>query len=145
MKKPKEQTHSKKLEWILRDFIDCVGESCYDNEISKGIIKSYFKLENGMYVKRVINIRKEDYVCSVIIGCCRINPSDNKEMTKCILKANLINLELEYGHFEVDVNAGEIVFKYCYEPDDVIYSEGMDKLLGYPIYVVERYGRNFID
>ena len=55
--------HSKKLEWAIRDFITMCDGSYYDDEIDKGIIKSYFRLKNDICVEQKVQIRKEDYIC----------------------------------------------------------------------------------
>ena len=50
-------SHSKKLEWALRDFITSTGGSYYDDEISNGIIALYFKLDNEICVEQKIHIK----------------------------------------------------------------------------------------
>ncbi len=58
--------------------------------------------------------------------------------------ANLINTEFVYGHFEVNEKTGDILFKNIYEPDDKVYLESLDKLLGYPRHIINKYGNLFL-
>jgi len=61
--------HSKKLEWVIRDFITMCDGSYYDDEIDRGIIKSYFRLKNDIYVEQKVQIRQKDYVCHTTLSC----------------------------------------------------------------------------
>ena len=36
--------HSKKLEWLIRDFISQNGYGYYDDEIDKGVLKKLFQI-----------------------------------------------------------------------------------------------------
>ena len=42
-----KSTHSKKLEWLIRDFIAHNGCTYYDDELNDGILKSYFMLNRS--------------------------------------------------------------------------------------------------
>jgi hypothetical protein len=61
------------------------------------------------------------------------------------MTANSINQKIEYGNFEVNETTGDIVFKTYYEPDERVFMEGIDKMLGYPLWVIERYGGEYDD
>lgn len=135
--------HSKKLEWALRDFITSIGETYYDEELDKGILKSYLKLDNGIYVKQKVHIRKKDYICYTILSC-HINSEDKKVVGRYIQMANAINLEIDYGHFEVNFRTGDILFKSYYEPDDKVSDRGFFKLLVDPRRMINKFGRCFL-
>ena len=72
-------SHSKKLEWALRDYITSAGMSYYDDEISNGIIALYFKLDNEIYVEQKVHIRQEDYLCYTTLAF-NTNPSRKKNI-----------------------------------------------------------------
>ena len=52
----KRPNHSKKIEWVLRNFITSMGEHYYDDEIKDGILYSYFKLDHDICVEQKICI-----------------------------------------------------------------------------------------
>ena len=135
-------SHSKKLEWALRDFITSTGTSYYDDEISNGRIAVYFKLDNEICVEQKVHIRQEDYICYTTLSCC---VRDKEKIAECVKIANAINLELDYGNFEVDEQTGEVKFRTYYEPRDIIYMESLDKLLGYPRQIINKYGCKFLN
>ena len=137
-------SHSKKLEWALRDFITSTVGSYYDDEISNGIVTLYFKLDNEICVEQKVHIRQEDYVCYTTLSCY-INPSQKEQLLKYIQISNAINRELDYGNFEIDEKSGDIIFKNVYEPDERVYMESLDKLIGYPRYIINKYGYRFLD
>ena len=139
-----KHSHSKKLEWTIRDFVTSTGDSYYDDEISNGIISLYYKLDNEICVEQKVQIRREDYICYTTLSCC-INPSQKERIVKCIQTANAINRELDYGNFEIDEKSGDIIFKSIYEPDERVYIESLDKLIGYPRYVINKYGCRFLN
>ena len=58
-----KSTHSKKLEWLIRNFIAQNGCTYYDDELNDGILKSYFMLNNNIAVEKEIIIREVDCVC----------------------------------------------------------------------------------
>lgn len=135
--------HSKKLEWAIRNFISENIGTYYDDEIKKGIISCYFRLDNEICVEQKVHIRKYDYVCYTTLSC-HINPADKERVAKCIQIANAINLKIDYGHFEVNYKTGDILFKSCYEPEDVVSKRGMFKLLVHPRRVINKYGYCFL-
>lgn len=137
-------SHSKKLEWALRDFITSTGGSYYDDEISNGIVTLYFKLDNEICVEQKVHIRQEDYICYTTLSCY-INPSQKEQILKCIQTVNSINRELYYGNFEIDEKTGDIIFKSVYEPDERVYMESLDKLIGYPRHIISKYGYRFLE
>ena len=59
----KESTHSKKLEFIIRDFISRCGHGYYDDELDKGILKNYFYLNESVSIEQKIIIRENDCIC----------------------------------------------------------------------------------
>lgn len=134
--------HSKKLEWVLRDFMTLYDIMYYDEELDKGILTLYFRLQNGICVEQKVQIRKRDYICHTTLSCY-VNPDNKKSVAKYVQIANSINLELDYGHFEIDLKTGDIRFKSCYEPGDKICFESLDKLVGYPRYIINKYGNMF--
>ena len=74
---------------------------------------------------------------------CFVNPNDKEKLLECIRIVNSINREIDYGNFEVDEKTGDIIFKSIYEPDELVYTESLDKLIGYPRYIINRYGYRF--
>lgn len=136
-------SHSKKLEWALRDFITSTGGSYYDDEISNGIISLYFKLDNEICVEQKVHIRQENYVCYTTLSCY-INPEQKENILMCIQIANKINRELDYGNFEINEKTGDIIFKSIYEPDEKVCMESLDKLIGYPRCMINKYGYRFL-
>ncbi len=133
-------SHSKKLEMALRDFITSNDGTYYDDEIEKGILRSYFELGNGICVEQKVQIRKNDYICYTTLSCI-LNDAD---VANGIRVANSINREINYGHFEVNEETGEIFVKTIYEPDSEVYLESLDKLLGYPMYTINKHGNGFL-
>jgi hypothetical protein len=136
--------HSKKLEWRVRDFITSLNGHYYDDEIDKGILKSYFKLDNGILLEQEIRIRQEDYLCYTTLSC-HANPEDKNIIFCWIRKANALNLELDYGSFEVNEDTGDIRFRTYYKPESVIDMESIDMLLGYPKHIINKYGHVFLE
>ncbi len=132
-------SHCKKLECALRDFIKSTGGSYYDDEISNGLISLYFKLDNEICIEQKVHIRQEKYVCYTTLSCY-INPSQKEQLIKYIKIANGINRELDYGNFEINEKTGDIIFKSVYEPDERVCMESLDKLIGYPRYIINKYG-----
>ena len=136
-------SHSKKLECALKDFITANGGSYYDDEIESGIISCYFKLDNEICVEQKVHIRKYDYICYTTLSC-HINPEGRENVARYVQMANTINLEIDYGHFEVNFRTGDILFKSCYEPDEKIYNRGFFKLLVHPRRMVNKFGHCFL-
>lgn len=137
-----KSTHSKKLEWAIRDFITLNDSSYYDDELDAGILLSYFKVGQNICVKQKIHIRQDDYVCYTTLSC-HINPKSVKQINHFLQTINGINVELDYGNFEIDMQTGEIRFRTYYEPDEKVYMEALDKLLGYPMYIIKKYAHLF--
>lgn len=135
--------HSKKLEWLLRDFITSNGGTYYDDEIENGIISCYFRLDNEICVEQKVHIRKYDYMCHTTLSCS-INPRDKETMAKYVQMANAINLELDNGHFEINFRTGDILFKSYYEPEDKVCSRGLFKLLVHPRRIINKFGHCFL-
>ena len=136
-------SHSKKLEWAIRDFITSCGGSYYDDELHKSILKSYFRLKNDICVEQKVQIRKDDYICYTTLSLT-VDPNKKKSISEFIEMANAINLELDYGNFEVDFRTGDIRYKTVYEPDDKVYMESLDKLLGYTKRMIDKFGYCFL-
>ncbi len=134
--------HSKELEFAVRNFITLMDGHYYYDELEAGVLKSYFRLKNDLCVEQRLQIRNCDYICLNTISYC-VSPKDEKEILRCIRIANSINCELDYGCFQVNTDNGEIIFRTYYEPDDKVYMEALDKLLGYPNYIIIKYGNRF--
>ena len=136
--------HSKRLEMALRNFITSLDGHYYDDELNKGILSSYFRLDNGICVEQKVHIRQTDYVCHTILSV-HATPEDQDQILRCIVIANNINMELDYGNFEVDTTTGDICFRTYYEPIDIVRMEAFDKLLGYPRHIINKYGQYFLE
>lgn len=135
--------HSKKLEMALRNFITSMEGGYYDDELDHGILASYFQLDNGICVEQKVHIRQTDYVCYTTLSIH--TTAENQDMIlRYITIANSINMELDYGSFEVDAATGDIRFRTYYEPIDIVRMEAFDKLLGYPRYIINKYGQLFV-
>ena len=129
--------HSKKLEFAIRDFITENGGSYYDDELYKGVLTSYFKLSEDMSVEQKIKIREDDVVCYTTLSVF-VNMENKNLVNDVMRKLNLINLEITYGNFEMSEN-GDIRFRSYYSPNDKIYLEDIDMLLGYPKHIIKEY------
>ena len=136
--------HSKRLEMALRNFITSMDGCYYDDELNKGILLSYFRLKNGICVEQKVHIQQTDYVCYTTLSL-HTSPDNKEQLLQCITVANTINMELDYGNFEIDTSTGDIRFRTYYEPIDIIRMEAFDKLLGYPRYIITKYGQRFSD
>ena len=136
------QSHSKKLEWALKDFIKSIGYAYYEDEIENGIIALYSKLNNGICVEQKIHIGIEDYVCYTNLSCF-VSPKNKSAISHCKSVANAINTELNYGNFEILEDTGEIRYRTYYAPGDILYLESLDQLLGYPLHIINLYGTRF--
>ena len=134
--------HSKKLEMALRNFITSMDGHYYDDELHKGILTSYFRLDNEICVEQKVHIRQTDYVCHTILSV-HTTPENKEGLLRYMVLANHINMELDYGNFEVDATTGDIRFRTYYEPIDIVRMEAFDKLLGYPRHIINKYGRLF--
>lgn len=134
--------HSKKLEMALRNFITSMDGHYYDDEFHKGILASYFRLDNGICVEQKVHIRQTDYVCYTTLSV-HTKPDNSQQILHYIRIANDINLELDCGSFEIDAETGDIRFRTYYEPIDIVRMEAFDKLLGYPNYIINKYGHLF--
>ena len=143
-KRKPEPKHSKKLEWFLRNFITSTNGFYYDDNLSKGIISQYFKLNNGICIEQNVKIQKEDYLCYTNLSY-HINPDDKKVFLQTLQIINKINTQIDYGSFEIDEKTGDIRYRTYYKPDSVVDFESLDKMLGYPMYVINRYGHLFIE
>lgn len=136
--------HSNRLEMALRNFITSMDGHHYDDELNKGILSSYFRLNNGICVEQKVQIRRTDYVCHTILSV-HTTPDNTEQLFRYIAIANNINMELDYGSFEVDTTTGDIRFRTYYEPIDIVRMEAFDKLLGYPRHIINTYGHYFIN
>lgn len=136
--------HSKKLEMALRNFITSMDGHYYGDELNKGILSSYFRMDNGICVEQKVQIRQTDYVCYAILSI-HTTPDNKDQILRYIAIANNINMELDYGNFEVDTTTGDIRFRTYYAPIDIVRMEAFDKLLGYPRYIINKYGQWFFD
>ena len=136
--------HSKRLEMALRNFITSMDGDYYDDELNKGILSSYFRLNNGICVEQKVQIRRIDYICHTILSV-HTTPDNTEQLFRYIAIANNINMELDYGSFEVDTTTGDIRFRTYYEPIDIVRMEAFDKLLGYPRHIINKYGHYFIN
>lgn len=134
--------HSKKLEMALRNFIASMDGHYYDDELHKGILTSYFRLDNEICVEQKVHIRQTDYICHTILSI-HAAPGNQQQILRSIAIANYINTELDYGNFEVDTTTGDIRFRTYYEPIDIVRMEAFDKLLGYSRYIINKYGHLF--
>ena len=47
-------------------------------------------------------------------------------------------------NFEINEKTGDIIFRSVYEPDERVYMESLDKLIGYPRYIINKYGCMFL-
>lgn len=130
--------HSKKLEWALRDFLKQVDGFYYDDEIHNGIICRYVKTKNDIALEQKVHIGLRSYVCYTTLSVY-VNPSDTDLLKRVIMTANSINQKIDYGNFQINESTGDVIFRTYYEPDERVFMEGIDKMLGYPVMVVERY------
>ncbi|MBR4864751.1 MAG: hypothetical protein IKU07_09260 [Oscillospiraceae bacterium] len=135
--------HSKELEMSLRNFITSTDDNYYDDELDKGILSMYFRLDNEICVEQKVYIQQSDYVCYTTFSI-HTTIENQKLLLHYITIANSINAELDYGNFEVDVRTGDIRFRTYYEPIDIVRMEAFDKLLGYPRHIINKYGQLFI-
>ena len=135
--------HSKKLEMALKNFITSMDARYYDDELNKGFLSSYFRLGNGICVEQKVHIRQTDYVCYTILSV-HTTPKNQEQLLKYITIANNINMELDYGNFEIDTATGDIRFRTYYEPIDIVRMEAFDKLLGYSQQIINKYGHLFV-
>ena len=135
--------HSKKLEWIIRDFISLNGYSYYDDEISDGILKNYFRLENDICVEQEIVIRESDCMCYTTMSAMLNKDDENysERLFNLLVGLNDINCLVDYGNFEYHKDSGDICYRTSYEPNDgIICSEDIDKFLGYSHFAINKYG-----
>lgn len=139
----KETTHSKKLEFIIRDFISRCGHGYYDDELDKGILKNYFYLNESVSIEQKIIIRENDCICYSTLSLT-LKLTDKLYDTRLLallVELNDINFQLDYGNFEYDMETGDIRFRTSYEPNEgIICSEDLDKFLGYPRFIINKYG-----
>lgn len=138
-----EVAHSEKLERAICDFMAATTGFNNDDGISNGMLKAYFRLDNDICIEQRVYIRQKDYICRTILSC-PVNPDHKEELLKCVQIANEINCKLDYGSFEVDTENGDIIFKSAYEPDDLVHMESLDKLVGYPRHIINKYGSRFL-
>ena len=138
----KKPTHSKKIEWALRNFIASMGGHYYDDEIKDGILFSYFKLDHETCVEQKICIGENDCVCYTTLS--RRAPTDDiYGLEDHMIIANRINTKLSYGNFEIDEKTGEIRFRTHIEGTERISPEEIDKFLGYPKHIINEHGHMF--
>ena len=138
-----EPTHSRKLEYAIRDFISKCGGSYYDDELSEGVLTSYFQLNYNIAVEQRVIIRQADYICLTTLSITLKNDDHmyGVKLLNLLVELNDINCYLDYGNFEYDMETGDIRFKSSYEPSNgIAYSEDLDKLLGYPRFAINKYG-----
>lgn len=135
----KSVAHSLKLELALKNFIISMGGSYYEDAIEQGILTSYFRLDHGICVEQRIQIGKLDCVCYTTLS----HSISAEELMKYAVIINEINTQLDYGNFEIEEKTGVIRFRTYYEAHDRIPVQALDRLLGYPKYVVNQYGQLF--
>ena len=136
----KKVNYSKKLENALRYFYNETGSQYYDEERENGIYYNYFRINEDICVQQKVIIKQEDYVCYTILSINAYNENINKFYSLI----NRLNSQIDYGNFEVDSKNNEIRFRTYYEPGDIIYMESIDKMLGYPLYVIEKYAEEIL-
>lgn len=134
---------SSKLMYAIRDFITSHGCNYYDDELSKGIIKNYFRLKNNICIEQAITVRQEDAVCITTLSCS-VPTKDQRLIMWAISVANDINQHIDDGCFIVDVESGDIYFRSYYSPGNTIYTEDIDMFLGYPTEVIQKHGAHFL-
>ena len=138
-----EPTHSRKLEYAIRDFITKCGGSYYDDELSEGVLTCYYQLNYEIAVEQKVIIRQVDYMCITTLSITLKNDDHmyGVKLLNLLVELNDINCYLDYGNFEYDMETGDIRFKSSYEPSNgIAYSEDLDKLLGYPRFAINKYG-----
>lgn len=138
-----EPPHSRKLEHAIRDFITKCGGSYYDDELSEGVLTSYYQLNYEIAVEQKVIIRQVDYMCITTLSITLKNDDHmyGVKLLNLLVELNDINCYLDYGNFEYDMETGDIRFKSSYEPcNGIAYSEDLDKLLDYPRFAINKYG-----
>ena len=145
--KGSESGHSKKLEWLIRDFISQSGYSYYDDEIDEGVLKNYFRLKNNIAVEKEIIIRENDCICYTTLSVT-LKKGDDRYGLKTfdlLVELNNINCLLDYGNFEYHMATGDIRFKTSFEPNEgIICSEDLDKFLNYSHFAINKYGERIL-
>ena len=133
----------KELKAAVRDFLARCGASCCENENNRDILKCYSRLQNGMYVEQEIHVGDTDYVCYTNLSG-RADKEQADAVTALVFAANDVNRELKYGNFEVDRENGTLRFRSYYEPGNGICMEELDRLMGEPLWAVEKFGSKFV-
>ena len=136
--------YSKRLELALKNFMKSMDGGCYTFEADKGVLLSYFRLNNGICVEQMVQIRKTDYVCYTTLSI-HTTPEKHNQRLRFLTTANHINLNLDYGSFEIDTETGDIRYRTYYEPIGPVRMEAFDRLLGYPRHIINKYGHLFKD
>lgn len=136
--------HSKKYEFLLRDFLSLNEERYYDDEIYKGELCVYIKFENGICAEQRIKIKQDMYICYTTLSCS-ITPENDKQVIEGVKIANKINCKLDNGNFQIVEETGDIQFRTQYQPVDVVRTEMLEELLFYPRVIINKYGEYFLN
>lgn len=146
-----KRKYSNKLMWELKDFFAKHDEGYYDEKEKEGILTNYYEVKNGICLQNDIQVRQEDFICTSVLSISlekflNLATEDMKkdlrlELLEC---CNRINIELDYGHFElIDMYGISIAYKTYFNPQGGECFDGLDMLIGYPMGMVEKYGMEF--
>ncbi|HOF94777.1 MAG TPA: hypothetical protein PLE79_04505 [Clostridia bacterium] len=136
-----KQSYSQKLMWALRNFITETGSGYYDDRIDEGILSMYYALsEVDVKIHVEVTVTEESYRCKIQMHC-HLDP-DHEDYENAVLlllyDLNEINMEVEDGCFTLDSNTGFIHCRTFYEPGDTVSNVSLDRLLGYPQYLINK-------
>ena len=134
--------YSNKLMWELKDFFAKHDEGYYNEREKEGILCKCFRLGNNICIKSDIIVRQNDFLCDTELAPIIKNLSRGEEL-KLLRKINEINNKLDYGYFALAKRYGDVIviYKTYFEPEEGIDCfDGLDKLIGYPMGMIEQYG-----
>ncbi len=122
----------------LQNYAEAAGNPVRDDEEELGMFVRNCQTEAGICVRQQIKIGRKDYVCytalplSIFVGGDDM-PADYFQII------NAINLQLDYGNFEICAQSAEVRCRTYYMPNGDGNAVELYQLLDYPLGIIDRY------
>lgn len=121
--------------------ISCITENGWTNYVfdrTRGIIKLKFRVEGSIdHIRLLLDLHEHFYLA---YGCIEMNVNEAYRR-EAALYLTWVNYRINFGNFEMDMQDGEIRYKYPVDCDNIEPSfEIIDRSIGIPVGMFSRYG-----
>lgn len=133
--------YSKEIANILVSHME-EKEYRYEFDRNSGLLRMRFKIKGKLDHVRFILTVKECFYISYAVIDMNADEAQRKEVAEFLTRANY---GLNLGNFEMDMNDGEIRYKYAVDCDHCTLSSQMiESSLDIPIAMFQRYGDDLL-